>query len=421
MQANDNAAFLFVGNVTRSTNSTIPTLPNGAIGIFDEYGTAVIADMTDTAAHMATKLQVVQHKADGGLLFSPLFSMGDVLSKDYTAAAAVTEQVSYLGATSATAVTGIGTITTGNAYIFDIELLNGLNNAYTNPYIKTASYAASSADTEATVIKGLAISAMKNLYYGMPVPVVKVERVSNGTLQQITNNMAVVKDSQTITFTSNTYYGGSTALVAGDVLNLAGVSYIVTAVASLVVTIDIPYQGASGTLTAGATYNRIDPTTITHWGLKFTGLSLSSSFNKITSKYEVVRFAIKPKTGNDQIINPITGDPYDWALGFDSGIVEYAATKAKDGTGTYMQVAAEEVFLTAQNKEPFLRAFPPTNYTTEAVSTYTYDMTDLRIKKQLHNSFGTNSESYITITIACYASLTTNDNDILKTVFGSLT
>lgn len=418
MFSNDNSAFIFIGNVTRSTNTTIPTLPSGAIGIFDEDNAAVTSALSSTPTKA---VRVIQKKADGSLLFSPFFTYNDILTKEWTAYAASTQQVSYLGATSATAVTGLGTITVGNAYVFDIELLNGLNNAYTNPYIKTASYMAVNGDTEAKVAKGLMTSALKNLTYGLPTPVVQVDRVTDGTLQEFDNDVTVTKDSQTITIATDTSYGGgSTALVVGDVVNIRGASYLVTAVNSLTVTIDMPYQGASETIAVGSTTNqacRIDPTGITHWGLRFQGKSIVDSFNPITDKYELVRFAIKPKSGNDQIINPITGDQYDWALGFDSSVTEYVATAAKEGTGTYAQVSAKEILYTKQNQLPELRAYPPTIYTKEASSSVTYSITNLRVKKELEAGFATDSKSYISITIAVGSTLTTNDNTVLGTVF----
>lgn len=533
MQANDQAAFIFIGNVTRSTNTTIPTLPNGAVGIFDEFGTAI-----GSAALSSTPtkgVQVVQRKADGGLLFSPVFTYNEIFAKDYTAAAADTQQVSYLGTTSTT-VTGMGTITAGNNYSADIELLNGLNNAYTNPNVKGITYQATTADTQASVAKGLFDSAQRSLKWNFPEgnKPIKVERIADiasGAAYTGTSTLVkVTKGSQTAevyikvadgtsdfsastasvaastattaiafpstsasTFTfdavalgtgaghtlvtigetkylvadAGTDAQNATAVVAAinagtqatAVAATAGVTITYksatignlppmvlisnddstwtlvavttsvgeakqvtyrTAVATTTAatfTLDTPWQGETGYVYEGTTAVTSGIATLTTglWGLKFTGLSLP--VDRITGKYELVRFAIKPKTGNDQIINPITGTAYAWALGFDSSVTSYAAQGAKEGTGTYNQIATEEVFLTLQNKEPILRAFPPTKYTTEANASYVYDMTDLRIGETLPGGFATNSESLITITVACNSLLTTNDNDILKTNF----
>jgi len=181
-------------------------------------------------------------------------------------------------------------------------------------------------------------------------------------------------------------------------------------------TLDEPWQGETGYVYEGTTAVTAGVATLTTglWGLKFSGLALP--FDAIVGKYEIVRFNVKPKLGN-QMINPITGTGYTYALGFDSSVLAYDVQAAKEGTGMYQQVAEEELLASWQNRPMVVQTWPPTKYSTEASASKEYSITALRIKKT--NNAGTvgHPNSYITINIAVDKSLTTNDNAVLATVF----
>jgi len=171
---NDEALFQFIGNVTRSTNTTIATLPAGAIGLFDHAGTAV----TGSIASSANPVRVVQKKADGTILESPWFTYSEILNVNQKAFGLDTQQVSYLGTNTGGTVTGLGTVTAGNAYVVDIEMLGGVSNTYTNPFIKTISYQASTGDAAFNVAKGLFESAAR-VTNRLPVIPIRVDRIAD--------------------------------------------------------------------------------------------------------------------------------------------------------------------------------------------------------------------------------------------------
>jgi hypothetical protein len=174
----DQSMYQFIGNVTRSTNTTIATLPAGAVGIFNEEGVSRTADLSTVAT---LPVRIVKKKADGTLLFSPFFTLNDIVQKEWTDYTAPTEQVTLLGVNSASTVTGLGTVTVGNTYIVDIELLHAINDTNNSPMIKTTVYQAVSGDTQASIAKGLFESSQRVLARNLPYPMITVERIADGT------------------------------------------------------------------------------------------------------------------------------------------------------------------------------------------------------------------------------------------------
>ena len=176
----DQSMYQFIGNVTRSTNTTIATLPAGAVGIFNEEG---VSRTTALSGATTLPVRIVKKKADGTLLFSPFFTYADIVQKEWTDYIAPSEQVTGLGITSASSstVTGIGTVTVGNTYIVDVELLHAINDTNNSPMIKTIAYQAVSGDTQALVVKGLFESAQRVLARNLPYPMITVERIADGT------------------------------------------------------------------------------------------------------------------------------------------------------------------------------------------------------------------------------------------------
>ena len=174
----DQSMYQFIGNVTRSTNTTIATLPAGAVGIFNEEGTARTTALSGVPT---LPVRIVKKKADGTLLFSPFFTYNDIVQKEWTDYTAPTEQVTLLGVDSSSKVTGMGTVTVGNTYIVDIELLHAINDTNNSPMIKTTAYQAVSGDTQASIAKGLFESSQRVLARNLPYPMITVERIADGT------------------------------------------------------------------------------------------------------------------------------------------------------------------------------------------------------------------------------------------------
>jgi len=182
---NDASLYQFIGNVTRSTNTTIATLPAGAVAVIDEEGTIITESVVDAVGsgsyNLTSNIRIVQRRADGTLMFSPTFRGEQLVSKEYQTAVQDVTQVSYLGANAAGTIGGLGTITAGKAYVFDLEFLRGLGDTYTSPYIKSMAYQATSSDTQATVAKGLFESAKRNLDSRVPEAIIRTERIATGS------------------------------------------------------------------------------------------------------------------------------------------------------------------------------------------------------------------------------------------------
>ena len=526
---NDESLYQFIGNVTNGANTTIATLPAGSVALFDAAG----ANVTGALSATSQPLRVVAKKADGNLSFSPFFSYSELMAAPIQKAFALdTQQVSYLGTNSAGTVTGLGTVTAGNAYIVDIEMLGSVSNTYTSPFIKTISYQASTGDATFNVAQGLFESAVR-ITNRLPVIPIKVDRIADiasvAALTGTSTISKVTKGSKTVSVYIKTADGtagltASTASVAAStttavlafpstdaksfsftavalgsgaghtLVTIGEINYLVadagtdaqnataiavainagsqaTAVVSASTTVTISYKAATiGNLppmvlssnddstwtlvvvtvvsgdskqvvyrtaaatTTAATYTLDEPwqgetgyvyegtTAVTGgvatlttglWGLKFTAKSLP--FDPIVGKYELVRFNIKPKLGN-QMINPITGTGYTYALGFDSTVIAVDAQLAAEGSGMYQEVAEMELLASWQNRPMVVQTWPPTVYSHEATVGKEYTITSLRVKKQSNRELNS-PNAYITINIAIDKMLTTNDNAVLVTVF----
>lgn len=169
---NDQAVYQFIGNVARSSNATIATLPAGAIGIFDVDG-AVKTDAMTTGT-----FRVVQRKANGDLLFSPWFNYTELYSKKQAAYTPDKNQVTYVGTNTSGTVTGLGSTASS---LYNIKVgLKGWGSVQSSEFIKEISYAtAASGDTVATVAAGLFDSAQRTFKANNPIQPIIAERITD--------------------------------------------------------------------------------------------------------------------------------------------------------------------------------------------------------------------------------------------------
>lgn len=142
-----------------------------------------------------------------------------------------------------------------------------------NCVVETMKFAVAINDTDKKLV-GVA-GSVNNFIYG--------ELVTNSTTTlESDNNVAVVNGSKDITFTTAATYNTGTLFAVGDLIRLGGAGvtypvYQIAAVNSLVITLNTPWQGATGSLTTAANtvYHVADDSTAC--GLKLTGKFLSST------------------------------------------------------------------------------------------------------------------------------------------------
>ena len=205
------------------------------------------------------------------------------------------------------------------------------------------------------------------------------------------------------------FSGDMTSLVtAGTILRFgtsgAGTApcYIVTSHnsgsgAARVYYLDVPYQGTTTAALAAASVE--SAATGGYWGLKFTGVA--QSFDPIVDSLT-----------NNKVYFDITSEDF-------GSVVEYKATKMSPGSGTYPQVAYQEIYSQFLDKDPIVSVRPRTKYRQEATSGYTYTLYTFTVNTSdiRWNATGINNKSYVNITIAVKSDLAT-DIGYYETVLG---
>lgn len=384
-----NASYLYIGNVARSTD-TLAGMASGSIAIVNEAG----AVQTSTIMSSNANYRIAQKLASGKLIYSDWFNPTKIKGLTGKSYDAPVQQVSYLGYNG---TTGALDATAGGDYVVHIEWKNTAGAYNNKPLLISGAWhlmAASQEELATGLLQNLG-AAMKRQAYKF----VKIERVSNGTLAEFDNDVTVVNGSKAITFATDTSYGGgSTALAVGDYVSLRGITYKVAAVNSLVVTLDSEYRGSSETIAVGSTTDQAARiTSITAWGLKFTGVD-NPAFDPINDQHSLTRF--------DILLNSE----------FTTATVTYA-TKPYDGIGAGREIAVREVYSQFLDKSPFISAYPRNNYRAEADKTGTYDVMTFEVNDPVTTSVATGltTNKRVTFTIATKVAL---DGDGVDAVLG---
>ncbi len=363
MFKSDNSFSVLIGKSVSRTASVQITDANasayivsGEILVLDKNDTPLVAGMTITDTD---NIRIVQ--GDGTtnpLVFSPRIQGGNVTAYKGISYVASQEQIYYVGYNGSSG--SIDVSTASNQYIirvlykFDSELWSEQSNVLYQEYTSDA------APTQSEVAAGFAVK------YAQTYPAtnndVKVERVCDGTFTAVGGSTTAVvsNGSTTVTFS-----GSGHNLVAGDILRIGGTlstfpAYVVASVSGVTVTLDSAYQGTSGTI---ANANLGEMSSVTVWGLKFTGKAITFNAASV-GKFKYVKVA------------------------FDLTISNFGATtvtqsqEASRGNGTYEEVAELEYFslgfdgwLANRNAvpatpQPRINATASTNYDTIVINAY---------------------------------------------------
>ena len=363
-----NSTYLFVGNVSKGTATKLSALPNGAVAIVDAATGAI---QSGAISNTSKPYKVVMKTSTGKLIFSPAFTLGDVKMKGAEETATLdTQQVSYLGATATDSVTGIGNPTVGKAYVVNVIMRNlGLIN--TTPEVRFAAYKAQEGDTQFEFVEGLRESFDRQL--NNPYDMVIIDRVCNGSVSTATNDVTVVKGSTVVT-TDET-------VSVGDVFKIRGVAYKVVATGSGEFTIDTPYTGASETITGSSNAETGKTTSITVWGLRFTGVRQEFNPNTDGIEGQLLHFEIYSE---------------------DLDVEEYVAQKATPKITDGARLAYLERYSQFLHKQPVVSARPATTYQAEVNPTKAYKLYTLNIKNDVEGSIaiGTDYKAATSIVIA---------------------
>ena len=355
-------SYQYVGNVSIGAGTTVHDMPNGSIAAVELDGAVIVASIP-ASANPNRPFRFAQKMADGQIIYSPEVTFLRMLIQGPVDYVDPTEQITVFGNAN---TTGLGTIVAGETYTIS-AVLNYSQMAVNNtPFIKTIPYKATGT-TQQEVATGIALAATNILKRNMPTEVMAVERLVDAAAIAAGAVFSATAVATHITVTNGStevFYSaagvpavdGTTGLVAGDVITINDVAYVVATnddAASF--TIDQPYQGATeNVLFANAI--SLNGVAITGWALQFRGIE--QPFNPVTDMYHKVRFTL---TSN----------------GFDPAVVAVNTQEAFEGNGTYQQVAQKEIYAAMNDGKPFIQAYPPTNYRLEANPAFTYDIINI--------------------------------------------
>ena len=374
-----NSSYLFIGNVTKGANTNVKNLPNGAVAVID----AATGNILTSAISDSTKaIKIAMRTSKGALITSPVFTLGDVVSKSAVESASLdTQQVSFLGATAVDNVTGMGTITVGKTYTVNVVMHNlGLIN--TTPEVKFGAYKALTTDAF-DFVTGLKDSFDRQL--NNPYPMITVDRVGNGTRTAFDANVTVTNGSTKASLASGT------APTSGYV-KLKGVLYKVVSGSGANFYLDRSYTGASETInTSESNSGTYDST---QFGLRFT--AVRQSFDPYTDAIEgqLLRFDIVSE---------------------DLSVSEYKATAATPSITDGARVAYLEKYSQFLHRQPVVSSVPLSRLQTEADPTKSYKLYHLEIAGEVLGSItiGAKYATATNITIAVESSLSEGITTVL--------
>lgn len=375
-----NSSYLFIGNVTKGANTNVKNLPNGAVAVID----AATGNILTSAISDSTKaIKIAMRTSKGALITSPVFTLGDVVSKSAVESASLdTQQVSFLGATAVDNVTGMGTITAGKTYTVNVVMHNlGLIN--TTPEVKFGAYKALTTDAF-DFVTGLKDSFDRQL--NNPYPMITVDRVGNGTRTAFDANVTVTNGSTKASLASGT------APTSGYV-KLKGVLYKVVSGSGADFYLDRSYTGASETIDTSQS-NSGTYASITQFGLRF--IAVRQSFDPYTDAIEgqLLRFDIVSE---------------------DLSVSEYKRSAATPSITDGARVAYLEKYSQFLHRQPVVSSVPLSRLQTEADPTKSYKLYHLEIAGEVLGSItiGAKYATATNITIAVESSLSEGITTVL--------
>ena len=332
-------------------------LRDGEMAVINSHNIVLNASTVNTDAIAVNKgIRVVQRSGDTLVYSDIIAKRASITSFEGTTDAADTQQVSYIGYHSSSNSIDL---LNSNQYELRVKLTEGDRQGFGAQPVIAGIFKSDLTATQAEIAAGLHLGLAGTLAVSPEAPM-RIERVVQAaSITDSENICTVLNGSKYVTVTTQAEWTGNIAMAAGDVFRIGtsgsgaastDPAYVITSVSSLVLTIDVPFQGVSGAIPATdvALVN-----TPTNWGLKFTGLARGFTVGKQGTINNLVRFV----------------------LGLDNfGTTEATyTTPAAFGTGTYRQIAEMEWFLQGNDGNDYRADFMHTTARADANSAATYD------------------------------------------------
>jgi len=298
------------------------------------------------------------------LIESDLIHEDNILNYQGQVDVAFAEQLWYIGYNGTA-----NSIEVNNSTLYVIRLLLKEQSltGFGQEIILNSAFKSDAAATEAEIADGLALILSKTLRR-QAVPPIKSELLNEEPIDNATcfaNAVTVVNGESTFLCTTNVNHTTNVPLVAGDYVRLGspGVAptlvsgvYKVTAINTLIVTVDRPIEATSGTY-AVATFDAqvivADDATAESFGIKLTGIA--RTFGMPKNRYSKVSFDVGLDDGFGDTVSAID-------------------TRMSLGHGYYAEIAELEHDLLGNDGNPYNADFLWTAHKSDAAASGYYDV-----------------------------------------------
>jgi len=353
----ESAGTAHVNNLAADKIAVVNT--GGDILTYDDVTTKTWAD---GSGNVFNKVRVAVN-TNGKLQFSDDILWDKVSTRKYTEYVAPVEQVDYIGYNATTGSIDV-TLPSTN-YIIRLELIENQKQFGNKPMYKISEFKSSSTlSGTAAAQKAVAAGLISNLIANFkrePEQRIKFERVCDGALANAlgTATTSVVNGSTAVVFSEDM----TSLVVAGTILRLGGTGagstpcYVVSSTdggagAARIYFLDVPYQGATATISAANT----ESVTNGNWGIKLTGVALD--FKAGEQNYEISR--------------------WNTSLNEEFGATLFThLTSATYGIGTAKEMSELEWFLEGNETRGLRFRIPPYTPRTDVSTSLTYDVVNI--------------------------------------------
>jgi hypothetical protein len=391
---------LFAGaDVARSAGATAGTVVSPGILAVGEI---VITDPSNVILSTATVLTASAIKVVMGrgttenMWESQLFNFNDISAYTGTPFASKVQQVSYYGYNG---VTGVGSFQPINNNYYSLvvsfyELVSQEASALMNPII--VDYLSDGSATQPEVANGLYKNLVRQLSYWTRRPILaELLNANAGAATTVaTGTLTATQGSPIVTATVS----ATAEFNAGDYVRFGtGVNdpvYLIASAVGTTLTLDVPFQGASGAFGVGAAeYITAALANAANFGIKVTGIN--QPFILDSRPYGLVTFQIGISGGGTTNLSYQVG--------------------AFIGHGTYEQMRTLEAASWRNQGQIFVYTeFPPTTVLTDLIAAQNHSTLDLVLRKA--NRALTNTDFRAQLCLACAL-----DNNVANTFDTSYT
>lgn len=376
LRRQDNVTYVSLADTTAASPGAVvitpSTLADGAAALVDESNLAYVAQAAFDALDDSVKLRVVQN-IGGKLVSTARFTKGAIVKaaliggnntyatvQQYVAAVQQITRIGFNGTTGSLP-------TTTSETSFYIKIRKNDNDAAnrSQPNSLFAQFKTDATGSQEELALGLVKNGVQNMST-QPVS-------NNGYLRfEALCDDAGAADATATSITidygsrTGTLNAGATTFVVGDLLRIGGGAvtdpvYKITALAGTTVTLDIAYQGASGTGIA-IEYITAALAAAAEFGVQLRGVASDFSVEALRNYYS----------------NRFT------ATFSDASTLNTHIQGANDGSGTWQQVAMDEYMSMGNQGENSMIGVPPVPRTSSVVTDGEYDAIMITVKEDIN-------------------------------------